>query len=629
MKEFRFLKTAVFIFLTISCFSCSNSLESMLNDYNDHFTPVIVREPDVSTLTPLDPGFNPKMMLLDKYIVSDQSTLNLCAPPGCNSYKWEIQDPETKGAASVAVKTMDGTNGRTQRLVIYLKDSRVKNPGPDYGSNGLEGGKTYRLCLSAFGDDGREFYDYATLAVYKDYYFETGIITLPERSAVNSVTSSARSVLPEGTDLNNSGLHYYLYAENLITGEAFAPFEVNISKDISDSTNKSGNFEFNLPKGNYFLRLMVCNSVPANKGYSYIVKQCQYIGFAAMDNRYNQTATFVLRPSVTSQAPGNVYLKVYSNGWDVNNSLYSEYEISTSVTDSSGAAVSQSPVINLTKANITSLSAPVNRNYEISLPPGTYTWTVTFKRGGSRYQWSDNVTVMSNKTTTANFGIPPLIPTGLSKFKIYTDGWSMDEEQYSGFDVDLSVTNPVTGEEIGYEVTQSLVIAAMTDTLPGSANFGLMADLGTYNLNVKFSRNGNTYIYTQSFVVEAGKTKTETVGIQKVIPAGTVSLKLFTDGWSMTDPAYRGYTASLTVKDKVGNYAVYQALTEFEAENLTDTVPGSANFAMYAEPGTYNLSIYFKKDSKVYTWSYQILIEAGKSLTETAGIPSSVIPLGP
>jgi len=631
MKKLRFLKTSILILLSIFTASCSNSLDSMLDSYNGHFTPVVIEPVDVTTLTPEDPGFNPVYMLLDRYVVSDQAVLNLCAPPDCNSYKWEIQDPELGDLDPIVVKTMDGTTDTSQRFVVYVKDSRNPYSSVRSDHNGLKGAKSYRLGLTAYGNDGRKYQDYATLAVYKDYFFETGVATLPtysvDSNAVLSVsqtvTSSARSVLPAISDIDSSELHYYLYAKNLLTGVKYTPFEVNIKKDTSDSTNRSGEFEFNLPKGCYWVQLMAFYETPSQTSYEYLNARSSYTGFATVDNRYNQSASFVLSPSSDSLV-GWAKLKFYTMGWDFADAIYDGYSITTSVTDSEGKTVSQNPTVQLTKANLVHDAAPVNENYVITLSPGVYTLNVIFTKGIQSYVWKDDIRIVSSLITEAEIGIGPVIPTGLSKFKIYTNGWDFQDSEYSGFITSLSVTKKSGGAAAEYTVTEDFSAHPLTDDEPGSANFGLMADLGTYNLNVSFTRGSKTYTYSQSFTVEAGKTKTETVGIPPTIPAGTYEFKLYTDGWSLSDSLWSGYTAEISVTKDSGDAAVYRTITGFEAGNLTDTVPGSANFSMYAESGDYTLNVSFTNGSKTYTWSGQFTIEAGTVNSETDGITSPV-----
>ncbi len=634
MIKNKLLKISAAFVFSLMVVSCSNSIDDMLDKYNDNFT-VVYNDPVNPILTPDDQGFDEKNLLLDSYVVSNVSTFNLAAPENCASYKWEIQNPECGDLEPVHVLTTDGTTSTTRRFVCYIPDSRDRNVNADYEHNGLTGGKTYRLSLKVYAKDGKVYTDYATFAIYNDYYWETGIVTIPPQSGVASRSAevayspktavNARTVLPDVPDIDDTRWHYYLYAQNLLTNKSIRPFKVEINKNAGDSSNKSGDFEFNIPSGNYLLTLMALDEEPLQDDYDYLFARCSYIGFAAADNRYCDNAYFVLKPAVDTLV-GWTQLSVYTKNWNFQDSMYDGFTVSTEMRDSTGALVSQNPSTELTKTNIGSGSPTGYYNYAITLSPGVYTWSVIFTKGLQRYTWSDKVVVVNNIITKAELGIPLLIPTGLSNFKIYTDGWKYTDSEYSGFITDLSVTEASTNKTVAFEETNHFLTANMTDSEPGSANFGLAADLGSYKLNISFTRNGKTYTYSQPFVVEAGKTKTETVGITPVIPMGTYNFKLFTDGWNLTDSAYTGYTTELKVLNAVNSSADYKHLTDFTVANLTGTVPSSANFAMYAELGSYILNISFTKDSKTYTWSYPFEI-TGNTTTETVGISSSVIPL--
>lgn len=88
----RILGLAVVACLIFITAGCSESYDSMLDNYNKKFIPMSSIPPAVK---PGQAGFDQDAMLENIYIADTWSTLNIKGPEGCKSYLWSIEN--TKG----------------------------------------------------------------------------------------------------------------------------------------------------------------------------------------------------------------------------------------------------------------------------------------------------------------------------------------------------------------------------------------------------------------------------------------------------------------------------------------------------------------------------------------------------
>lgn len=162
--------------------ACSNSVNNMLTDYNGNFMTEQEnqnREDDKNRIPkPGDPDFNQAMMLDEKYVVSDDSTLCLAAPPGAY-YRWRIYRVDVQ---QTQVITSDGSihfvtvkNNveldipryvpcYTQCFSVYIPDV----------STYIHRGNSYLIELTVRDSQGNYYFDTAGLAVYTVYYDDAG-----------------------------------------------------------------------------------------------------------------------------------------------------------------------------------------------------------------------------------------------------------------------------------------------------------------------------------------------------------------------------------------------------------------------------------------------------------------------
>ena len=162
MNKLRFVVIPLLLLLVIGC---SNSVQTMLDDYNSNFT-VTHNVDDGSAPVPGDKNFVASDMLFTEYYIASDDTLNLSAPLRCNSYSWVVTNPEEivldgGDPTPINVGMFGGTNANSREFITYIPES------------GLEVGKTYRLTLTVVGADGKTYTDTAGLVIYKHYEFSS------------------------------------------------------------------------------------------------------------------------------------------------------------------------------------------------------------------------------------------------------------------------------------------------------------------------------------------------------------------------------------------------------------------------------------------------------------------------
>lgn len=144
--------------------SCSDSINTMLEEYNGNFTVV---DTEYTAPCPGDADFEESKMLFEEYYVAYDDTLTLAAPKKCNVYKWTLTDPENDNRVVTPKLFRDG-NSSTRTYSMYIEES------------GLKPGKTYRLLLAVYGEATQKWHYCATsIVVYKRY---SATVTDKERS---------------------------------------------------------------------------------------------------------------------------------------------------------------------------------------------------------------------------------------------------------------------------------------------------------------------------------------------------------------------------------------------------------------------------------------------------------------
>ena len=164
MKKVNCRFPVMLFLLGIIFTGCSDSIDTMLEEYNGNFT---VLNTEYTAPCPGDEDFIESKMLYEEYCVSYDDTLTLAAPKKCSAYKWTLTDPDNDYKEIIPVYFNGGTN--TERVFsMYIENS------------GLECGHTYRLLLAVFGEQTKQWhYCASSIAVYKHL---DAIVTDDDRS---------------------------------------------------------------------------------------------------------------------------------------------------------------------------------------------------------------------------------------------------------------------------------------------------------------------------------------------------------------------------------------------------------------------------------------------------------------
>ena len=140
-------------------FSCSNSLDDMVDDYNGGFTKDNTETEEDSaeeTLYPGDDGYDQTEMLFEQYFLASDETLNLFAPSSKKSateYSWTLTQPSDTSKGSNFAVLFQGTTYTSRRFVLYVPESTLE-----------EG--TYKLVLTV-ETAGKSYTDSCAIIIYE------------------------------------------------------------------------------------------------------------------------------------------------------------------------------------------------------------------------------------------------------------------------------------------------------------------------------------------------------------------------------------------------------------------------------------------------------------------------------
>lgn len=145
-KFLRFFCVILVFVPGILSFSCSNSIDHMLEDYNSNFVHKVVEE---KTLEPGDLGYNPDNMLLPEYFVALNASLNIPASDRGRDFTWTMTKlNKSNGIRKTVFKS------KMKNFVLQVSDHDEIEEG------------TYCLTLELTIASGELFMDEAFVFVY-------------------------------------------------------------------------------------------------------------------------------------------------------------------------------------------------------------------------------------------------------------------------------------------------------------------------------------------------------------------------------------------------------------------------------------------------------------------------------
>ncbi len=161
MKKVKFILKILFVFHSLFILSCSDSISSVLTDYNSDFK----QEPTITIpqtdLSPDDANFVSSNMLANKYFVPTNGTLNLYAPSTSQTYKWNLLELEETGETvqkteerQISYNLSNGSTDSSRAFILYIPTSLLTVG-------------TYKLTLTITNKEGKEFSDSCSIIVYQ------------------------------------------------------------------------------------------------------------------------------------------------------------------------------------------------------------------------------------------------------------------------------------------------------------------------------------------------------------------------------------------------------------------------------------------------------------------------------
>lgn len=139
---------------------CNTDMDDIIDDYNDTFASssnttitTVTHEP---ILSPGDPGFDERNMLLDEYHSHNDDMFHVAGPRNCTSYIWTIRPLHGyKDIEFVPYHTNKPIpHSGSRALTIYMPNSLIEDG-------------EYILTLVVTGYDSKEYTDKALLNVYE------------------------------------------------------------------------------------------------------------------------------------------------------------------------------------------------------------------------------------------------------------------------------------------------------------------------------------------------------------------------------------------------------------------------------------------------------------------------------
>ncbi len=155
------LFATVLLVCSIALFSCSTGMNTMFDSYNGNFNSSALVKSD----EPGDEGFDASLMLLPAYAIRDDASLDLTAPPNCDTYSWKIYTRDENIAKEQADPELNHYNTRVilrnvtdtnQFFSLHVPDTILKND-------------TYKLVLTVTITKNNTTYtyeDFCSVVIY-------------------------------------------------------------------------------------------------------------------------------------------------------------------------------------------------------------------------------------------------------------------------------------------------------------------------------------------------------------------------------------------------------------------------------------------------------------------------------
>lgn len=153
-------KAAVLAAFGIIC-SCSNNIDSMIDNYNELFVTPYTPPQEARIPGPGDEDFVEEEMLGLYYALDFREKLYLAGPPRASTYVWTIEPILTEGEAGYIGRDVDYTKYEIANSRYYTMT---------FASCSIfERGRSYKLSLTVTDSSGKSYSDEAVLTITAIY----------------------------------------------------------------------------------------------------------------------------------------------------------------------------------------------------------------------------------------------------------------------------------------------------------------------------------------------------------------------------------------------------------------------------------------------------------------------------
>jgi len=245
--------------------------------------------------------------------------------------------------------------------------------------------------------------------VFQDYVAVKAILAnyravMNDSNELHSSQSKARLIRP---DINAGEYDFYIYGQKNINDTKNIIGPVNITSQLS-SSGDSGEFEFNVSKGIWYMTLIAVkhNEEFTSQSISTVTSKALLWGSCVTDIQNSSSNPSFLLSDAGLTTPGTINLPLTLDGWTLPENVTAKAGIYYLKT---GKAIDKTEQTLTITGNSLSNYAPQDGGNALNIAPGTYTFRLTFTKDGSDWIWTDQIHIFPGREINKEIFIPQVI----------------------------------------------------------------------------------------------------------------------------------------------------------------------------------------------------------------------------
>ena len=247
---------------------------------------------------------------------------------------------------------------------------------------------------------------------YSISFAATDGTTLPLSSlGINSNSVSNRTIVADAIDLTGTGIYFYVWGKNEVSGATIDPTAVTFVKNVGSTT--TGTVVLDFPASKYYFVLAATQTAVTGNQTSAYTEKAVYIGYANVDLRNSDEIKFYISSNgLTGTGGFSLTLKADISWKDDDKAKVTDstaYTITAAPYDrSTGLILDESYKHDVTNADFFGSGDVFSLS---GVAPGSYTFTVNFRdiAEGIDYEYSDILIILPNQTVTKTIEVPDVI----------------------------------------------------------------------------------------------------------------------------------------------------------------------------------------------------------------------------